>query len=333
MAALEAFRKDPPAPFHGGELPDVAIVVTDGPECSTRVPETYDPAGARTFFDDPNATEATEAVCWNAGVACSGDPSGYDACIPVDLDGDGQPASASQAVLTSTADALAHYGDAVFLFGVYSQLVLLAEYDPADPEGALALGEGTDADFAAERGIGPSCEAGGIRATPPVRLDAFGDTFDRSADVDALHGSVCADDLGATLEALADRMGKLRTQCLTPCPYDADPDADGIQPVCHFETFDLDGSGNVPVPLCGEAPGAAGIPDGAFACVRILSGEPAHEACYGVTPQALAIRIEASSAALDAYPFGISVTANCLGGWYDDTATCNPEVLGEDPYG
>lgn len=57
----------------------LVIVVSDEVDCSYNKDwsEIFDAEGNRAFWSDPSEPYPTSAVCWNAGVECRGDPSGY----------------------------------------------------------------------------------------------------------------------------------------------------------------------------------------------------------------------------------------------------------------
>ncbi|RMG99697.1 MAG: hypothetical protein D6705_02395 [Deltaproteobacteria bacterium] len=328
IAALDAFLDDAPDLFARYEAFNLAILVGDGDECTTRDPSIYDPNGPKTFFDDPNATSATEAVCWNAGVACEGDPAGYDACAPVDLDASGDPADADAAVLASVLDPDASVWSNPAGFPDLGEklFVSIGGYDPGDPEGPLALSKGADPAFSSQHGIDPGCSAEGIAATPPVRMDHFLRTRLEDRGTDVMRVSACADGYEAAMQAVADRVATRRESCGSGCLYDVDPDAPGVQFVCHFSTAALDGPGSVTLPLCEDAPGADGIPEGAFACVRVLGGEAAARTCGEELPDGVAFRMELSDEALRRAP-GWSFTANCIQGKLEDDGTCRADQI------
>src|SRR5690606_18273285 len=67
------------------------VFVTDEADCSYNKDwsEIFDKDGNQVFWSDPTLLTPTSAVCWNAGVQCSGDPSGYESCEPVNKDVNG----------------------------------------------------------------------------------------------------------------------------------------------------------------------------------------------------------------------------------------------------
>ncbi|HLT38049.1 MAG TPA: hypothetical protein VK034_17305, partial [Enhygromyxa sp.] len=68
------------------------VFVTDEVDCSYDKDwaDIFAADGDKLFWSDPSAMSPSAAVCWNAGVECVGDPSGYDSCDPVDKTLDGE---------------------------------------------------------------------------------------------------------------------------------------------------------------------------------------------------------------------------------------------------
>jgi hypothetical protein len=223
--------KDASDPAYGFLRKDaklVVVIVTDEDDCS--------PApGAEEIF---SAEGATSAACWNAGVTCVGDPSGYDSCEATDVDAVLRPLSryvelfdelmidklaidSTQRPLISILAGVGPNGDPVF-----------AEVGDSDPE------------FQQTFGIGPSCEADGedpdrpIRATPPVRLLAMQAALDARAVF-----SVCESDWTPVLEPIAERIyDGIRPACFTYCALDTDAATFEIEPDCIVHEEFADGS-------------------------------------------------------------------------------------------
>ncbi len=157
----------------------VLVFVTDETDCSHNneyksifLPEAS--GGNPIFWTDPTAPQPTSAVCWNAGVACTGNPAGYDECHAVNRDIDGNTdVPDEQAVLRPPSryveffdairqEKLAAHGTSVFMFG----LVGVPTGYPAVPiPYAPSSDPGRQADF----GIGYGCESSNGGALPPVR--------------------------------------------------------------------------------------------------------------------------------------------------------------------
>ncbi len=332
VAALDAFAQDPPALWTVEGPTDLVIFAGDGPDCSANDPSIFDPNGTKTFFDDPNATEPTQAVCWNAGVVCEGDPAGYDACTPADLDAMGAPTGdADAAALVSVMQPWAMRRSWAAFPSLYGRTLtaVVGGFDPADPAADPPLSEGTDPGFAAEHGIDPGCTGEGVAAAPPVRTAAFAGALHKggTATPDPLHVSACSADLPDRLTPLVDAVEAARTHCMpAECLFDADPTASGVQPLCAFDLIGTTGADVTPLPACTSGEGAAAVPPGAMGCVRYLPGEAA-----GCDPDeaSVAFRVElADDAPEELRLFGNVVLGPCLAGAVDEAGTCDPSTPG-----
>jgi hypothetical protein len=216
-----------------------ALFVTDGMDCTVTDAgqAAFDPAGARTLWPDPNAEIAPLAACWNAGVACEGEPPIYDDCEQADVGVDGAPTSADASVLASYHPLAWSHVDIEVIAGVPEEgdVVYTTQGDPA---------------FVAEHGIAPGCDDGVIRAMPPLRLDAY---------ALPLH-SACATTYDAALERTA--YSERHTICLPSCDaarVKVLPSADTSTP----EVARCDGDSLTPT-----------IPEGASSCHLWIPDSP-----------------------------------------------------------
>ena len=156
----------------------VVIFVTDETDCSAQDDTLFLPASMGGnpdgFWSDPTASAPSSAVCWNAGVACTGDGAPYEECHAADYDHDAAvTGNESEAMLRPTSRytdyflALdeakrAHNGTAVFLFGVMGVPVGY----PANP---LVYADAESPTYQGDFGIGPGCSSEWGNAVPPVR--------------------------------------------------------------------------------------------------------------------------------------------------------------------
>ncbi|GAF87238.1 unnamed protein product, partial [marine sediment metagenome] len=67
------------------------VLVSDEVDCSYNKSfgQIFEADGNKVFWSDPASPFPTSAVCWNAGVTCTGDPSNYASCDPANKDVDG----------------------------------------------------------------------------------------------------------------------------------------------------------------------------------------------------------------------------------------------------
>ena len=151
----------------------VVVFVTDEADCSynKNFSTIFEADGNKAFWSDPNASFPTSAVCWNAGVTCAGDPSGYSSCEPTDKDVNGGLAgSPDDAVLLPMGRYMQGYKAAgpVVTFAIAGV--------GTDGEPFYADVGNTDPSFQNSFGIGPGCTTAAgneiIQAVPPVRLRA-----------------------------------------------------------------------------------------------------------------------------------------------------------------
>jgi hypothetical protein len=210
------------------------VFLTDEADCSVADPAIFDAEGSKVFWSDPESSVPTSAVCWNAGVECSGDPNGYDGCEPVNKGIDG-------AVGVADADAVLHpvsrYIDLLASIEADKQLldssnhVVVSAIVGVDSVGAPHYAASSDPEHQNHFGIGSGCEVDDIFGIPPVRLRALVDVFTPGA----LH-SVCGSDYTPALEAVADQIrDQLIPGCFSACAADADPNTALLEPTCMLE--------------------------------------------------------------------------------------------------
>ena len=224
------------------------VFVTDEADCSYNkdYAAIFEQDGNKVFWSDPTASFPTSAVCWNAGVACTGDPSGYDTCDPENYDVDGNPgASDDQAVLHPMSRYIGH------IQGLEEEKQMIN----ADQEVIMALiggvsGGGEDAEifysdvtatdpaYQDSFGIGPGCQAANplnpdepIQAVPPVRLRDMTETFTPNNMF-----SICDTDYSPALAAIAEKIkDQIQPACYAECVKDTDAATPVVEPECTVE--------------------------------------------------------------------------------------------------
>lgn len=184
----------------------VVVFVTDEVDCSHNpdFQSIFLPDGNQAFWSDPmNQQNPTSAVCWNAGVACTGGPDVYDECHAESYDVDGIPGVAdAEAVLEPLqryVDLLAQYQQDrphaevhVFgLVGVTANGSVLYQNAVADPT------------FQRDFGIGPGCSSASGTAVPPVRIRELGERINGGEP--GLY-SICAGDYSGALGDIGQRI-------------------------------------------------------------------------------------------------------------------------------
>jgi hypothetical protein len=227
------------------------IIVTDEADCSydTAYDTIFDSDGDKLFWSDPDAEYPTSAVCWNAGVECSGSPDSYDECHAVNKNLAGEVVGEGP---ESMLRPVARYAELVQAIEDHKQqlrphlevIVSVIGGVPADYiTGDLAdlYADAEDPTYQNDFGIGPGCESVYVHphtmdnitqtAVPPVRLREFAEAFGRDNSV-----SVCGDDYSGAFKAVLDAIRvQIRPACFKSCVEDTQPDEPGLQPECIVE--------------------------------------------------------------------------------------------------
>jgi hypothetical protein len=241
--------KDPSDPAYGFLRKDATLFVlfvTDEDDCSVApgAEEIFSPDGDKLYWSHPNAAAATSAVCWNAGVTCIGDPSGYDSCEATNKDLAGHEAVADTDAVLRPLRRYVELFDEIMLDKRAldpTQRPIIGLVAGATIHGALAFADvgDTDPEFQETFGIGPTCaspngipEQPVLYATPPVRLLAT-----QAAIGDADVYSVCDHDWTPVLESLGwwSLLDHIHRSCFTHCARDTDHSTYVVEPDCIVE--------------------------------------------------------------------------------------------------
>jgi len=188
----------------------VVVFVTDETDCShTEEGEVIfipanragnNPAALEAFWGPhPDATQATSAVCWNAGMACAQNLSGTLDCHVENFALDGtvttdpesavlHPVERYRSELEALRVAKAPFGGTVSVFGLVGVPI-------GFPEENIVHSTGYD-DFHDNFGIAPGCVSGEARATPPGRLS---DLVGRFGPIEQHLFSICESNYDAAV--------------------------------------------------------------------------------------------------------------------------------------
>lgn len=277
-AALDRSRQSG-ALAQGFVRPDAAlavIFVTDGVDCS------YDPAaqeifsadGNQVFWSNPGGTEPTPAVCWNAGVSCSGgDANAWGQCLAADKSLSGAATTSSEAVLYPLSRYFGRLTDvaadkAAYLTEPPIQVFVVGGVPSGYAEGsALSFPRTGDQSYQIEHGVGPACGGATDGPVPLVRLRELAQS--NGALIEGRVASLCDDNFAAAFAGLGEAgQPNLAPLCYPECAADLDGDSGGLQPQCEvtLEQGSAQGRITVDVPQCGGAPSAPQIPDGSEVC-------------------------------------------------------------------
>jgi len=244
---LSLIRADNPNEASYGFMRSDAILavvfVTDEADCSYNKDwsEIFDADGNKVFWSNPDEAIPSSAVCWNAGVECSGDPSGYDSCEAVNKDVNGTVGVGDdEAVLRPVSrytGLLAGIEQQKQAINESSEVIMALIGGVAeDGQPYYADASQTNPDFQDKFGIGPGCEAinpanpdDPVTAVPPVRLADVVDEFTPGNMF-----SVCDPDYGQALGAIGDAIAaSIRPACYTRCVEDSDLSTLIVEPECN----------------------------------------------------------------------------------------------------
>jgi hypothetical protein len=233
------------------------VIVTDEVDCSynNAHKEIFEASGNKVFWSDPDAQYPTSAVCWNAGVVCTGGPGTYNDCKSINYDVNGVETNDSAAAvlhpLSRYNDLLQGFENSKKMLNPDQEVIVAVLSGVPDGYSSgmadITYADSADPVFQNDFGIGPGCAdlANNQTAVPPVRMREWAENFgDRNLY------SICDDDYTPALKAIADRIAsQIRPACYKDCVKDNDPSVDGLQPDCFVEEEVL-GSPKREVPAC-----------------------------------------------------------------------------------
>jgi hypothetical protein len=282
--------EDPTQPEYGFLRKDALLailIVTDEVDCS------YNPEWEAALFEsdtfkDESTTLITSAVCWNAGVTCTGD-SPYDDCAATDLDANAQPTTDPDQMILQPVSRYVGLLEGIAaqkLDGREVMVSVIAGVPSGYNTGAAeqVFADSPDPDFQAKFGIGPGCEneVDGVlqQAVPPVRLESFASAFMSPALPEGARNlySVCDDDYSpAIMDIVAGIEQELPPACFPGCVLDTDESTVELD----FSCTVLEQSGGASHDLSECIVGAVGpeLPAGVDACWIARTGDALASEC------------------------------------------------------
>jgi len=291
------------------------VHVTDEADCSynNEWETIFLPDGERVFWTDPDSTAPSSAVCWNAGVVCSGSGT-YDSCASVNFDASGNELADEDAAEKAVLRPISRYINALQDFEDRKQVitpeqeVLVAVIGGVNSDGSVTYQDSlTDPGFQSDFGIGPGCESSAGRAVPPVRLKEFAESFEVGTGRNMF--SICDENYGPALEAIALAIAdQVRPACMPACVADADPTTpEVLDPSCSLLQSAPVGDGVFEETAIKECDGDS-VPEGENVCYIALVEDEMDEYCVesGFNLQFQLVRREGFPA-----PGGTSVDATC----------------------
>lgn len=280
LALLRA--QDPHDPAFGFLRPEAALFVLfvgDESDCSVR-PEhaaIFDPDGGGALWAD-GAGAPSSAVCWNAGMRCTGPGDPYDHCDATAIDADGAEVDDDDGVL----QPLSRYIQQLAVIEQDKQHAITSDAQRVfvrvlggvrGIDGADVFAAALDPIEQASFGIGPGCTTADARAYPPGRTRAVAEAFPEG-DTPTAYG-LCEADFANVPACVPGQWPPQRRRCVETCVADADPSTDALEVDCVMtETRTDDGSTRTIPPCDGDE-----VPAGAEACVRWTTGDELEDSC------------------------------------------------------
>ncbi|MBC8070602.1 MAG: VWA domain-containing protein [Deltaproteobacteria bacterium] len=261
------------------------VIVTDELDCSfnndfASIFANEEEGGNQVFWTNPDAQLPSSAVCFNAGVVCTGGPGLYDECHASNKDVDGNVDVADD---VAVLHPVSRYTDFVQELEDQKQTItpdqevlvaLIAGvpvgYDQGQAEITYAdASDQEQIDF----GIGAGCVNNSVEppatARPPVREREFAEAFEVGSD-DRSMFSVCAEDFSPALDDIANAIrDQIRPSCMPACVADSDLVTAGVQPACALvQDSPAEGGGveEIDIPPCDGTE----LPAGAEVCYVAL---------------------------------------------------------------
>ena len=209
-APLEAMRSafarfdlpsEDSAGFHRSDALLYVVFVTDEADCSYNRDQeiVFLPEGNRVFWSLPDEGSPTSAVCWNAGVKCTGSSPTYDNCVPADYDVDGNELSDADAAANAALHPVSRYTEMAEARGALAAAINGVNADGTVTYQDSLAGTMNDPNYQDNFGIGPGCASIVAEAVPPVRVRALVEELDNGPNL----YSICNTSYEDALEAIA----------------------------------------------------------------------------------------------------------------------------------
>jgi hypothetical protein len=300
------------------------VFITDEADCShngdwSTIFLPTENMGNEVFWSDPdNQSSPTSAVCWNAGVTCTGNGSPYDECHAQDKDVDNNDVAASNAASDAVLHPLSRYVDLIQAYEDSKQAitpgqeVLIASIDGV-PEGYeagqdIVYQNSLDPQDQLDFGIGPACQTTNGKAVPSVRVRQFAEEFEVGGARNLY--SICAADYGPALSAIADAIrDQIKPACMPACVADSDPlTPDTLEPNCTLKQVAPTDDGSVEETDVPECNADGSLPTDVNVCFIALTEAELDPYCsdLGYNLQFSLVRRAGFPA-----PGGTSVSATC----------------------
>ena len=256
------------------------VFITDEADCSYNPsdPEKLIFTSNKVFWNSPDAPQPTSALCWKAGVECTGGPDTFSECHSQNYD-------INRAVTTDTTKAVlqpvSKYIDFVKSIELakrkidMEQNVLISLIAGVPPgyenfEAEIPYENSIDTTYQGNFGIGPGCVLDAATAVPPVREREFAEAFINPKTERNLY-SICQQDYSAALKSIADQIrDQIKPACMPGCVRDKNPETPVVDAGCQLFEENIAAMTSNAIPRCTEVNGAWTAPASATVCFATL---------------------------------------------------------------
>jgi len=256
------------------------VFITDEADCS------YNPGkdekliftSNKVFWNSPDEPAPTSALCWRAGVECTGGPDVFSECHSQNYDITGavttDPTKAVLQPVSKYIDFVRSIQDAKQKIDM-NQKVLISLIAGVPPgyenfDNDIPYEKAADAKLQSDFGIGPGCVLGAGTAVPPVREREFAEAFINPETERNLY-SICQQDYSAALKSIADQIrDQIKPACMPACVRDLDPETPIVDPGCQLFEENIAAMTSNAIPKCTEVNGAWTAPANATVCFATL---------------------------------------------------------------
>jgi hypothetical protein len=154
----------------------LVVIVTDETDCSGNPEHSDIFTSNKVFWTNPDDPAPTSALCWKAGMQCTGGPGVYDDCVAVDRDGTGEVTNDPSAAVLQPLSRYQGVGGGVGArqsaprAAATVHVAAITGVPVGYPGVPLVFQDSPDQDIQNNFGIAPGCVNDGVMAVPPGRV-------------------------------------------------------------------------------------------------------------------------------------------------------------------
>ena len=305
------------------------VIVSDEADCSYAQEGTDIFTSNKVFWSDPDAPAPTSALCWRAGVACTGDGPTYSECHAQNYSATGAPIDEPA---TAVLQPVSKYVDFVRSIErdkkdidepqrVKVALISGVPVGYEDLAAEIPYEDSPDPTYQANFGVGPGCVLGDpntaqATAVPPVREREFAEAFNIHDAHRNLY-SICQNDYSGALAAIAGELvADIMPTCMPYCIKDQDPETLVVDPACTLHEYNIAEESKTEIAGCIEENGEWAPPAGATVCFAVRvdnSGEQTASSLDDMSPRCVDEGYNVEFFVVRSAPAlpGATITANC----------------------